>query len=198
MRFYTKTGDGGETGLIGGQRVAKHDARVSCYGVVDELNAALGWVAVVVDDQECAALREIQSDLFILGAQLATADSVAATASVAPAQRIGADRVDALEAQLDTIGEQLPAMKNFVLPGGGEAAARLHLARTVCRRAERDVVSLAQTRHVDPTIIKYLNRLSDLLFAKALDANRRDGVADIPWIAPKNNLTNNPTDAPQP
>jgi cob(I)alamin adenosyltransferase len=179
MKLSTKTGDGGKTGLIGGQRVSKDDARVASYGEVDELNATLGLVvAALADDAWCADLHAIQSDLFTLGAQLAVSDGAE------PHLRIAQARIDRLDKLLHEISATLPELTNFVLPGGTELAARLHLARTVCRRAERGIVALAQRTTIDPMVIVYLNRLSDLLFAYALAANHRAGVDDIVWRAP--------------
>lgn len=178
MRLYTKTGDDGHTGLIGGARVSKDDPRVACYGEVDELNAAIGLaIAALPAGRAQDVLRAIQNDLFVLGAELATrAGSTAALA-------IKSDDVARLERLLDETCAALPELTNFVLPGGSEPAARLHLARTVCRRAERAVVTLAGQAAVAPHPLVYLNRLSDLLFALALAANRDAGVADIVWKA---------------
>jgi len=179
MKLYTKTGDSGQTGLIGGARVPKDDVRVSSYGDVDELNASIGLVvAALPNDAWRAPLHEIQSDLFILGAQLASADGVT------PRHAVAAEHVARLERMLDDICATLPELTNFVLPGGCELAARLHLARTICRRAERAVVALARRTTVAPSAVVYLNRLSDLLFALALAANRDAGVGDILWSAP--------------
>ena len=159
MKLYTKTGDRGDTGLIGGARVGKDDARVACYGDVDELNAAIGLaVAALPKCAEREVLHAIQSDLFVLGAELATRDGVTPQLAITPA------KVARLEQLLDETCANLPDLANFVLPGGCELAARLHVARTVCRRAERAVVSLARHATVAPTPLVYLNRLSDLLF----------------------------------
>ncbi len=180
MKIYTKTGDGGETGLIGGSRVAKDHARVACYGEVDELNAAIGLAVVACDQPEWrACLEQIQDDLFVLGTELATPDGEKQMLA------LNEDSVPRLEAQLDALMAEVEPLKNFVLPGGSELAARFHLARTVCRRAEREVVNLASQSDVSKTAIIYLNRLSDLLFAYALGANHRSGVANVLWVAPK-------------
>ena len=179
MKLYTRTGDDGDTGLIGGRRVSKDDLRVTCYGQVDELNAAIGMATAATDHAEwIAALRSIQSGLFILGTQLATEESKT------PSHVIRADHVERLEPVLDKLMAEVEPLKNFVLPGGCELAARFHLARTVCRRAERDVVTLVRAGGVDKHTIAYLNRLGDLLFAFALAANQRATVANVPWIAP--------------
>jgi cob(I)alamin adenosyltransferase len=176
MKLYTKTGDAGQTGLIGGARVSKDDVRVACYGEVDELNAAIGLVAAMLPaGPQRDVLQEIQSDLFILGAELAT------RTGVQPRLAIAGIHVERLERLLDSTCAALPELTNFVLPGGGELAARLHLARTICRRAERAVVGLARGVELNSSALIYLNRLSDLLFALALAANRAAGVADVIW-----------------
>ena len=176
MKIYTKTGDAGDTGLFGGGRVPKDDARVRAYGEVDELNAALGAaVADVPADFELAALQTIQRDLFAIGAELATPDQAKQRAKVAPNQ------VEALERLIDAHEATLAPLKNFILPGGTPKAAALHLARTICRRAERAVVSLARDQQINPLIIQYLNRLSDLLFVLARVVNKQAGRADIVW-----------------
>jgi cob(I)alamin adenosyltransferase len=180
MKIYTKTGDDGQTGLIGGTRVSKAHARVACYGAVDELNATIGWAVVACDvDPWREELQQIQNDLFVLGAELATADGNEKMLT------LQSETVTRLESQLDDLMSEVEPLKNFVLPGGCELAARFHVARTVCRRAERDVVSLAAQSAVSQTAVIYLNRLSDLLFAYSLGANHRSGVANIIWIAPR-------------
>jgi cob(I)alamin adenosyltransferase len=176
MKLYTKTGDRGQTGLIGGARVEKDDARVSCYGDVDELNATIGLaIAALPDDTWRQALHAIQGDLFVLGAQLATAEGAM------PQYAVTTAHVARLEHMLDETCAALPELTNFVLPGGCELAARFHLARTVCRRVERGVVSLSRNATVDQSAVVFLNRLSDLLFALALAANHRAGVNDMLW-----------------
>lgn len=176
MKIYTKTGDAGETGLFGGARVSKADGRVAAYGDVDELNSYLGVArATGLPDEIDAVVESIQSELFRLGAELATA----------PGRELkGFDPLDdacveSLEKAIDRAETRLEALKTFVLPGGSMSAAQLHVARTVCRRAERSVVS-AQSE-IRPVLLRYLNRLSDLLFTLARDANRSAGVADVPW-----------------
>jgi cob(I)alamin adenosyltransferase len=176
MKLYTKTGDDGTTGLFGGARVSKDDPRVRAYGQVDELNAALGLVLASIQESESQPiLRQVQSDLFDLGAELATPPPKA------PASMIGAEHVTRLERWMDEACATVAPLRSFVLPGGGEAAARLHLARAICRRAERDVVALAREQTFRPMVIVYLNRLSDLLFALARAENRRAGIEDVPW-----------------
>lgn len=176
MKLYTKNGDDGSTGLIGNVRVAKCDGRVDAYGEVDETNAAIGVVIAESTDKNLNAnLQRIQADLFMLGAELATpADQVRQWT-------IRESHVTKLEHQIDEASAISPPMRNFVLPGGHPGAARLHLARTVCRRAERAVVELARHQPVGEWVIPYLNRLSDLLFALARAANTQHGVEDVPW-----------------
>jgi cob(I)alamin adenosyltransferase len=179
-KIYTKTGDLGETGLIGGRRLPKDDPRVAAYGDVDELNAVLGLArAESWDTPLNALLHEIQRDLFAVGAQLAdptaAIGSRQAKAAIAPAQ------VERLEAAIDEREAELPALTSFVLPGGSELGALLHLARTVCRRAERSVVTFARGEAVDPIVLVYLNRLSDLLFVVARHENHRGGKTEDHW-----------------
>ena len=182
MKIYTKTGDDGTTGLLGGSRVRKSEARIDCYGTVDELNAYVGWCAAVASDRDprdlLDALRAVQADLFVIGAHLAVADGAAPPSSL---PTLDESIIARLEMQIDAAVAQLPALRTFVLPGGSELASRLHIARTVCRRAERLLVQFAQDRPVSPTILTYLNRLSDWLFVQARFANHRAGVQDIPW-----------------
>jgi cob(I)alamin adenosyltransferase len=182
VKIYTKKGDKGETSLFGGRRVSKDELRVEAYGTVDELNSALG-LAVARLPKEMNEWRDsliaIQSDLFTLGAILATPKTGAAKPEHIP--ELAEARVEALEDWIDRLDEELTALKAFVLPGGTELAATLHLARSVCRRAERRVVGLAKQEEVEPVVIKYLNRLSDLLFTVARAANARQGVSDVEW-----------------
>jgi cob(I)alamin adenosyltransferase len=177
VKIYTKTGDTGETGLFGGTRVSKCSARVGAYGDIDELNSVLGLARLhPIDEERDALLAAIQSELFDLGAELAAR----------PGKEIGVAKVDereieVLERAIDRAEEELPPLSSFVLPGGAPGAAHLHLARTVARRAERGVVGLAKEEEVRPEVLRYLNRLSDLLFVLARLANARQGVADVPW-----------------
>jgi cob(I)alamin adenosyltransferase len=181
MKIYTRAGDNGETGLYGGTRVRKDIPRVDTYGTLDELNAVLGLAVAGLGDgmQDVRRLLlGIQSELFDLGAELATPVESRLASRVpqtTPAQ------VTALEEAIDRCQADLPPLKTFILPGGVPAAAYLHLARTVARRAERRVVSLAGTEAVNGEILRYLNRLSDLLFVLARVANASAGVQDIPW-----------------
>ena len=181
VKIYTRRGDAGQTDLFGGERVGKDALRVAAYGDVDELNATIGAAATGADPQLAESLRTIQSALFDLGASLATPDPAhrakAGVAGVASAD------VDALETLVDRLEETLEPLKTFILPGGSPAAAAFHVARTVCRRAERAVVRLAglEGESVEETALRYLNRLSDLLFVIARHENARQGVADVAW-----------------
>ena len=181
MRIYTKTGDEGETGLFGGGRVAKDDIRVMAYGDVDELNAAIGLVrATPPVELFDAELTEVQRDLFALGGQLATPVPAKVEAALAKAA-LADSRVTAFERAIDAADAELPPLRAFVLPAGTEKAATLHLARTICRRAERSVVTLAREATLPPLFLVYLNRLSDYLFVLARLANHRAGRADVTW-----------------
>jgi cob(I)alamin adenosyltransferase len=173
VRLYTRRGDSGETDLFGGPRVPKDDLRVEAYGAVDELNAALGVAGAASSHAELQALcRTIQGALFDLGAYLASPDAERRAKSRIPEPR--QEDVDALEAEL-------PPLRRFVLPGGTPAAAAFHVARTVCRRAERRAVALDHESPLAPGALRYLNRLSDLLFALARAENQRAGVGDVEW-----------------
>lgn len=179
MKIYTKTGDTGTTGLVG-SRVRKDDPRVCAYGEVDELNAVIGVAIAEAGDADPAALlKRIQRDLFAIGARLADPDARLGTAS---AKTVIADsRIGELESTIDSCEAELPALRAFILPGGGRLGATLHLARTVCRRAERRVVALAAQSPVEPLVLTYLNRLSDLLFTLARRENHRAGRAEDLW-----------------
>jgi cob(I)alamin adenosyltransferase len=181
MKIYTRTGDGGETGLFGGGRVPKSHTRVEAYGTVDELNAALGLAVLSVSDEEIVErLKRVQQDLFTIGSSLATPGAEDGTARVQiPA--VPPERVQEMEAWIDASDGETPELRAFILPGGTEGAAALHLARTVCRRAERTVVRLASGDSIEPVVLRYLNRLSDLLFSLARLENHRAGVPDVPW-----------------
>jgi cob(I)alamin adenosyltransferase len=179
MKIYTKTGDDGTTGLYGGGRIRKDDVRVEACGAVDELNAALGVARAEALPAEMNELvARIQNELFDLGAELSTPQP-----AVQGLPMLGEPEGVALEAAIDRFDAQLAPLKTFILPGGTRAAAALHLARTVCRRAERRVITLAaDTRDpISPHLIIYLNRLSDLLFVLARAANASAGQADVPW-----------------
>ncbi|MEM1417224.1 MAG: cob(I)yrinic acid a,c-diamide adenosyltransferase [Myxococcota bacterium] len=179
MKIYTKTGDAGETGLFGGARVSKASARVEAYGEVDELNSTLGVArAIGLQADVDGLLAQVQLELFDVGAELAAVPEKAEKLFVPALQE---ESITRLERAIDTHEEVLPALQTFILPGGTLAAAQLHVARTVCRRAERRVVALAAQSPVRDELRHYLNRLSDLLFVLARVANHGAGVPDVPW-----------------
>ena len=175
MKIYTKTGDDGTTGLFGGDRVSKNDARVEAYGTIDELNASLGVArAAGVDAWTDAELGRIQSELFVAGAELACAEGKEAKLKM---DLVSDAHIAALESGIDHAEGDLPPLKSFVLPGGSAGSAALHFARTVCRRAERrTLAAIGQHR-----VVRYLNRLSDYLFVLARRANAEAKVEDVPW-----------------
>ncbi len=180
MKIYTKRGDRGETGLIGGSRVLKSALRVEAYGEVDELNALLGTVmARLADGAIKDSLLGVQRDLFAIGAHLADPGGQVEKKSEKAA--VGEERVKTLEGIIDRYEAALPPLRSFILPGGNEAGALLHLARAVCRRAERRMVALAQEAPISPLLLVYINRLSDLLFILARAANRESRVEELPW-----------------
>ena len=171
-KIYTRTGDTGTTGLGDGSRVPKDSARVDAYGTVDELNSCIGAVlAETIPDDVRGALVAIQHQLFDLGGELCIPGHAA----------IDDDDVSALEQRLDALNADLPALREFILPAGGRAASACHVARTVCRRAERCVVSLARDEDVRPQVVRYLNRLSDLLFVMARVLARFEGGSEVLW-----------------
>lgn len=182
MKIYTRTGDSGSTGLLGGPRVDKDDIRIEAYGTVDELNALIGrvrsaGVAATIDEQ----LAQIQHDLFSIGAELASPNP-----DKYRLRTINATHIETLESWIDGHELSLPPLKNFILPAGSVAATEMHVARAVCRRAERRVVSLGRNQEgsVSKTLLIYLNRLSDLLFVLARVANAQAGFEDMPWKQP--------------
>lgn len=180
MKIYTKTGDAGETGLFGGARVPKDDIRVEAYGAIDELNSTLGLVvALGADGDESALIAELQNDLFVVGAELATVPDKREKLQLS---LVGPDDISRLERHIDRLEEVLPPLKNFILPGGGPVAAAIHQTRTVCRRAERRVLSLARQQPVSPHILVYLNRLADLCFVMARHAQHTRGLKDVDWL----------------
>ena len=172
-KIYTRTGDDGSTGLAGGERVAKHDIRIEAFGTVDETSSAIALVLAepTVPEKLRATLLDIQNDLFEVGAEL----------SMPEYSGVDSTSVTALEQALDELNDDLPPLKEFVLPGGDRAAAACHLARTVCRRAERRAFELAERESVGPELLRYLNRLSDLLFVAARCLARRDGGSETLW-----------------
>jgi cob(I)alamin adenosyltransferase len=171
VKIYTRTGDRGETSLFGGARVPKNDPRIDAYGTIDELNSCLGVVLAVEPD---AQLLAVQRDLFEIGAHLASPG----TSRFAGVET---SRIEELERGIDAMEAELAPLKTFILPGGTPAAAQLHVARTVCRRAERLVVALHDDDPATESSIAYLNRLSDYLFVAARHANHKRGVEDVPW-----------------
>ncbi len=183
MKIYTKTGDDGTTGLFGGGRVSKADLRIESYGTVDELNSVLGLLRSHDTERTFEALvAQIQVDLFVLGADLATPLDAKITYSI---PRIEQTDVERLERAIDEQVEQLPELTRFIIPGGSILASHMHIARTVTRRAERLIVDLATMEDIGAFDIKYLNRLSDLLFVLARRANAVQGVADVEWDGKK-------------
>jgi len=181
--IYTKTGDSGETGLFGGGRVGKDDPRVDAYGEVDELNATIGLARSQGLEKELDALAaRLQEELFTVGSMLATPQGSKAEQHI---PKVRPEWVKAMEDAIDGFDQELPAMTAFILPGGTKAAATLHVARTVCRRAERRAVPLYRAGKIELLVISYLNRLSDLLFTMARAANHREKVEDVKWVPPK-------------
>jgi cob(I)alamin adenosyltransferase len=176
MPIYTRYGDKGETVTLGGKTVSKDNPRVAAYGEIDELNALLGvCISFMKSGKTKTLLESIQKDLFVIGCELA------ATGKKKPINFIGLNQVEALEHEIDTIESSLTPLNNFILPGGSKTASMLHLARTVCRRAERTIVTLSRKEKVNPQIITYLNRLSDLLFIQARQTNRKKRVDEKIW-----------------
>lgn len=175
MPLYTRRGDKGETDILGA-RIPKSHPRIEAYGMVDELNAVLGMVRESLEETDLRqAIRRIQDDLFVLSAELATAPSRP------PILRLSPSRVKALERSIDRLQKEAPSPRHFIVPGGTFEASLVHFARTVCRRTERVVVALAQKETIRPTLIRYLNRLSDFLFALALVVNKRVGARETLW-----------------
>jgi cob(I)alamin adenosyltransferase len=183
MKIYTRTGDGGETSLFDGRRVSKHDPRPDAYGTVDEVNALVGMAAALCEDQELrGSLETIQGRLLVLGAELADPDGTGGDTR----PRITAEMIQDLERLIDAADGELETLTGFILPGGKPAAAALHQARTVCRRAERKLTLLLELGHQSPGSLPlaYINRLSDTLFTLARLANRRAGAEERPWNRP--------------
>ena len=178
--LYTRTGDQGTTSLVGGERVKKNSTRLEAYGTLDELSSSLGVIAA---DHECTQevkgqILEVQNELFNLGAYLATAVQDGEKPECASLDQT---KIEALESWIDALDEQTPKIRAFVLPGGSKLAAECHMARTICRRAERAILSLAETEYVDPAVIRYVNRLSDYLFIAARFQNFKQGVEETVW-----------------
>jgi len=180
MKIYTKTGDKGETSLFGGQRVWKDNTRISAYGTIDELNSVLGIAVNDISNKELLeVLNSIQNELFTLGSDLASPLEKENKKFTIP--RVDLKFVERLEKLIDFFDEKLPPLKNFIIPGGTRGAALLHLARTICRRAEREVITLSKTELINEEIKVYLNRLSDLLFVLARYENFSSNHPDIEW-----------------
>jgi cob(I)alamin adenosyltransferase len=180
MKIYTKTGDKGETSLFGGRRVWKNDTRINAYGTVDELNSVFGLILTEIKNEELKQIAlSIQHELFIVGSDLATPNDKGNKGFLI--SRIDASHTKRLEEIIDKYESQLPELRNFILPGGLKGAALLHNARTICRRAEREVISLARKEEINSELEIYLNRLSDLLFVLARFENFSNGKEDIFW-----------------
>ena len=178
MKIYTKTGDKGDTSLFGGNRVPKNNIRIEAYGTVDELNASLGLVVSETLSEEVAkSIKKIQNDLFIVGGDLATPLSELKV----KIQRTTETMISFLENEIDLYDSKIEELKSFILPGGVKTSSLLHLSRTICRRAERRAVELANVEQINVEIVKYLNRLSDLLFIFARFENFNNNVPDIEW-----------------
>ena len=182
MKVYTKTGDNGTTALFGGSRVPKHHIRIEAYGTVDELNS---YVGLIRDYQEAACVKdrliEIQNNLFVVGSILATDPS---KENVKPPE-LAESEIDVLEQDMDTMNEVLPEMKFFVLPGGPQLVSHCHIARCICRRAERNTTLLAESEKITPVVIKYLNRLSDYFFVLSRKFSNDLDAEEIPWMSNK-------------
>ena len=180
-RIYTRTGDAGETALGDGTRVAKHSARVSAYGTVDEMNSCIGLARLHADGDLDAQLARIQNDLFDLGADLCTPGMEKDAEREYPPLRVAPEQVTRLETEIDAMNADLAPLRSFILPGGTPLAAHLHLARTVCRRAERDCIALSTVEGVNEAALRYLNRLSDWFFVASRVANG-NGAGDVLWV----------------
>ena len=178
-KIYTKTGDDGTTGLVGGNRVKKYDARLEAYGTVDELNAAIGMLAALNEDKEIDKLLiKIQNKLFNIGSRLASDEKgEEVTSSLA----LKNEDIEWIEKAIDRFDAELPQLTRFILPGGDKVVAQCHVARTICRRAERRILEFAEANKVQPELVKYINRLSDFLFVLARVSGFRRGVEERPW-----------------
>jgi len=180
VKIYTKTGDKGETGLFGGKRVSKSALRISAFGTVDELNAHLGLVScAIVNPRVKETVAKLQNLLFSVGADLASPFEIDSKPS--PIKRISDSSIEMVEKEIDFFDGQLAQLQNFILPGGTESASRLHVARAVCRRAEREVVLLSQQEEINQKIVIFLNRISDLLFVLSRFENKSADIPDTPW-----------------
>lgn len=181
MKIYTKTGDKGETGLFGGERVSKHSTRLDAYGTVDELNSFLGLAILEVDNQEIKSIiKEIQQKLFVVGSDLATPQTE--KNQKLKITRTPDEYIDETEKLIDKFESQLDELKNFILPGGSKGSALLHICRTIARRAEREIVALKNTEEIGNNIVIFLNRLSDLFFVLSRFENKYSNIPDTKWI----------------
>lgn len=179
MKIYTRTGDKGQTSLLGGTRVPKDHARIEAYGTIDELNSHLGMLRDLLNGQQQELILGIQQKLFSIGSRLASANEQEADKFKVP--HVAEEDITALEHAMDTMDRELPEMRNFILPGGHVAVSQAHICRTVCRRAERLVVHIAAQEQLPEVIVRYLNRLSDLLFVLARWAGHTLHAREIPW-----------------
>lgn len=183
MKIYTKTGDKGETGLFGGKRVPKSSIRINSYGTVDELNAAIGLALCSAKDEKVKSiLKKLQNQLFVVGADLATPLEV--DTKIISIPRISNEDIVGSENDIDLFNRQLESLRYFILPGGTQSAAQLHVARTICRRAEREVVLLSQQEEINQNIVIFLNRISDLLFILSRMENKIAEIPDQKWEKP--------------
>ena len=187
MKIYTKSGDQGETSLFGGERVKKHHLSIQAYGTVDELNSWIGLIKDNIDSKEADMLVKIQEELFTIGSYLATGDNEKMMVHL---PKLEDGPILELEKSIDNMQEILPEMKNFILPGGHSISSYCHLARCVCRRAERLIIETAEIQKVNQIIIKYLNRLSDFLFVMARKVLIDLQIPEKPWIPTKNDINN--------
>lgn len=184
MKIYTRTGDDGTTGLIGGSRVKKHNIRLEAYGTIDELNSYIGLIRSMQTDLPTDKILEIiQNKLFVIGANLATDESISLIKKQLPCQKTD---IELLENEMDEMNTSLPELRNFILPGGCQASSFCHVARTVCRRAERHIVELSENKEVDLNLIKFINRLSDYLFVLSRKINLDQKAAEILWVPEAN------------
>lgn len=180
MKIYTKTGDKGETGLFGGERVGKNNIRISAYGTVDELNSFIGLALTEIKSEEIKEiLIDIQNKLFVVGSDLATPDNE--KNRKLNIKRTSEDFITKAEKDIDFISDKLEPLRNFILPGGSKGAALLHICRTVTRRAEREVVELKNSEYISDNILVFLNRLSDLFFVLSRYENQVSGIPDVKW-----------------
>jgi len=185
LKIYTKTGDKGETGLFGGKRIQKSSVRINAYGTVDELNAVIGVALCYVENEKVkSTLRKLQNQLFVVGADLATPLEVESIRQRLTIPRVSQEDILGSENDIDFFDKQLEELRYFILPGGTKSAAQLHVARTVCRRAEREVVLLSQQEEINQNIVIFLNRISDLLFVLSRIENKTAEIPDQKWEKP--------------